>query len=415
MMGADDSGASRARGQSNSGPVMMADRYQALARVGVGGAAVVFRCRDLHTQRIVAVKVLKATGAHSVEAGQRFKREARLAATLSHPNIVRVLDYGFTMPIIAGPQSSWADDPDRPVPYLAMEYMFGSTLKELIRRVDQLPLDWVWRIGEQLCAALAAAHAKGVVHRDVKPQNVMLLDSATELLTKLTDFGIARQIGADLTKLTATGQVIGTPDYLSPEQVMGEAGDRASDLYSLGVVLYELVTGRLPFEADTPLAAASRRMVADPPALTAWRRDTPAALEEVILVALQREEVNRFRTAQDFAQALRWSRAQSGPQPAPAEGSWLPMRTTRSGPAAAPAPTSQSSQPPQAAQADSAPLASDPDETPPPDPSDELDLSQQSTIMRVMTGFHPEGALPPELEPLGAALDGPPRNNERPS
>lgn len=383
-MRSGDAGSSSGSGQAKTGAVMMADRYQALARVGVGGAAVVFRCRDLHTQRIVAVKVLKATGSHAPEASARFKREARLAATLSHPNIVRVLDYGFTMPIIMGPQAPWADDPDRPVPYLAMEYMFGSTLKELIRREEQLPLDWVWRIGEQLCAALGAAHAKGVVHRDVKPQNVMLLDSSLELLTKLTDFGIARQIGADLTKLTATGQVIGTPDYLSPEQVMGEPGDRASDIYSLGIVLYELVTGRLPFEADTPLAAASKRMVADPPPLTLWRRDTPSALEEVILAALQREETDRFRTAQDLAQALRWSRTQVGTLPAPPRGAWLPRRTSQSGAIVKPpAPPSQPSAP-------SPSLAVE----------GEVDLEQQSTILRVMTGFHLEGALPPELEPL---------------
>lgn len=367
----------------------MADRYQALARVGVGGAAVVFRCRDLHTQRIVAVKVLKATGEHASEAAARFKREARLAATLSHPNIVRVLDYGFTMPLIIGPQAPWSDDPDRPVPYLAMEYMFGSTLKELIRREGQLPLEWIWSIGEQLCAALGAAHAKGVVHRDVKPQNVMLLDSSLELLAKLTDFGIARQIGADLTKLTATGQVIGTPDYLSPEQVMGEPGGRSSDIYSLGVVLYELVTGRLPFEADTPLAAASRRMVADPPPLTAWRRDTPPALAEVILAALQREESDRFQTIQELAQALRWSRSQAQPRPTPPAGSWLPERLMR--------PDMQASVTPPAAQP--SPSAREED-------VGEVDLSQQSTILRVMTGFQLDGALPPELEPLPGQASG---------
>jgi serine/threonine protein kinase len=396
-MGSGDAWSSTGSGQARTSAVMMADRYQALARVGVGGAAVVFRCKDLHTQRIVAVKVLKAAGSHSSEAAARFKREARLAATLSHPNIVRVLDYGFTMPIIMGPQAPWADDPDRPVPYLALEYMYGSTLKELIRREGQLPLDWVWRIGEQLCAALGAAHAKGVVHRDIKPQNVMLLDSSLELLTKLTDFGIARQIGADLTKLTATGQVIGTPDYLSPEQVMGEAGGRASDIYSLGIVLYELVTGRLPFEADTPLAAASRRMVADPPPLAAWRRDTPPALEEVILTALQREESNRFHTAQDLAQALRWSRAQAGPQPTPPAGNWLPAR---SAPPSHPArPTPSATQPPHSTQQENG--------------DDEEDLSQQSTILRVMTGFELDGALPPELEPLAERSASQPGGTEK--
>jgi eukaryotic-like serine/threonine-protein kinase len=383
-MDVGDAGSPSGRGQARPSAPIMADRYHALARVGVGGAAVVFRCRDLHTQRIVAVKVLKSAGSHASEAAARFKREARLAATLSHPNIVRVLDYGFTMPLIIGPQTPWADDPDRPVPYLAMEYMFGSTLKELIRREGQLPLDWVWRIGEQLCAALAAAHAKGVVHRDVKPQNVMLLDSSVELMAKLTDFGIARQIGADLTKLTATGQVIGTPDYLSPEQVMGEPGGRASDLYSLGVVLYELVSGRLPFEADTPLAAASKRMVTDPPPLSAWRRDTPPELEEVILAALQREEADRFQTAQELAQALRWSRTQTEPLPAPPAGSWLPQRVAHPEMRAAP-PMPE-------------PLlslaAGDEDD------AGEVDLSQQSTILRVMTGFQLDGALPPELEPL---------------
>lgn len=386
-MGAEDAESGKGNRPAGANVAMMADRYQALARVGIGGAAVVFRCRDLHTQRIVAVKVLKTTGSHASEAAARFKREARLAATLSHANIVRVLDYGFTLPIIVGPQAPWADDPDRPVPYLAMEYMFGSTLKELIRREGQLPLEWVWRIGEQLCAALGAAHAKGVVHRDVKPQNVMLLDSALELLAKLTDFGIARQIGADLTKLTATGQVIGTPDYLSPEQVMGEPGDRASDIYSLGVVLYELVTGCLPFEADTPLAAASRRMVADPPPLTVWRRDTPPALEEVILAALQREESNRFRTAQELAQGLRWSHAQSGPYPEPPRGTWLPQRLAHMGAMARPE-SPKTSQPSGGEDSNAS--------------ESELDLSQQSTMLRVVTGFQLDGALPPELEPLAS-------------
>jgi serine/threonine-protein kinase len=151
----------------------------------------------------------------------------------------------------------------------------------------------------------------------------MIVDSHIELLAKLTDFGIARQVGGDLTTLTVTGQVLGTPDYLSPEQVLGEPGGPASDLYSLGIVLYELATGRLPFEAETPLAAASRRMVADPPPLTAYRRDVPRALQEAILLAIRREADERFADATEFAQALRWSREQS-PAVAPAErGGWV--------------------------------------------------------------------------------------------
>lgn len=349
-------------------PAVMADRYRALARVGVGGTAVVYRCRDLHTQRIVAVKALRSNSnnATTPEAAKRFYREALLAAQLSHPAIVRVLDFGFTQPVTVGPQSHWSDDPDQPVPYLTMEYIYGSTLKDLLKRLGPLPLDLVWRIGEQLCAALAAAHALGVVHRDMKPQNVMLLDAPLELFAKLADFGIARQIGGDLTALTAEGQVIGTPDYLSPEQVLGEPGGPSSDLYSLGVVLYELVTGRLPFEADTPLAAASKRMMVDAPPLTIFRRDTPPALQDVIMTALRRESLERFQSAADLAQALRWSRAQSPAQPESARGVWI--APGRSEPGRAPV-------------------------TPPVDAAEdagELDLSDQPTILRVMTGMRLE-------------------------
>lgn len=195
-----------------------------------------------------------------------------------------------------------------------------------------LPFDWVWRIGEQLCSALASAHAMGVVHRDIKPQNVMITDSRLELIAKLTDFGIARQVGGDMTTLTADGQVIGTPDYLSPEQVLGEPGGPSSDLYSLGIVLYELTTAHLPFQADTPLAAASRRMVADPPPLTAYRRNVPRELQEVILLVLRREPEERFANAVEFAQGLRWSRAARARSQSPTAGrgcSQLPRQCLR--------------------------------------------------------------------------------------
>ena len=370
--------------EGQAATMMMAERYRALARVGVGGTAVVFRCRDLHTQRVVAVKALKPNASNATdEAASRFRREARLAGRLSHPNIVRVLDYGYTMPVLVGSQTHWTDDPDKPVPYLAMEYIYGPTLKDLLKRVGPLPLDWVWSIAEQMCAALAVAHSVGVVHRDVKPQNIMLIDSPLELLPKLADFGIARLIGGDITALTATGQVIGTPDYLSPEQVLGEPGGPSSDLYSLGIVLYELITGRLPFEAETPLAAASKRMMVDAPPLTVFRRDTPAALQEVILVALQREMSERFQSAMEFAEALRWSRAHSPEPPETPRGAWLAPGASAPRQPTPPAPSASD----QADPAEPEPAALDVE--------GELDLSQQPTILRVRSDWAPDEASQP--------------------
>lgn len=311
----------QARG--STGPIYIARRYRVVARVGLGGTAVVYRCLDDHSGRIVAIKVLRTNGPLIQEAAGRFRREAHLAASLSHRNIVRVLDFGYSLAPLAAPPSPWASDEDQPVPFVAMEYIFGPNLKDVVRRLGQLPLAWVYILGEQLCGALAAAHAVDVVHRDVKPQNVMLVDSEHELLAKLGDFGIARQVGGDYTTLTVTGQVLGTADYLTPEQVMGEPGRPQSDLYSLAIVLFELLTGRLPFEADTPLAAASRRMVAEPPRPRAFRPDIPAELEEVILWALQREPSGRPRDAGEFAAALRWSRQRNGALNEPVQRGWL--------------------------------------------------------------------------------------------
>src|SRR5262245_1941895 len=323
--------------------VSLAERYRIVAQVGIGGTAVVFRCVDLHTERIVAVKVLRKNGPMIPEAEARFKREARLAASLAHPHIVRVLDFGYTVSPIPIMRSAWVDDPDALVPYLAMEYVYGASLKELVRRRGALPIDWVWRLGDQLCSALAAAHALGVVHRDMKPQNVMILDSRVELLAKLTDFGIARQVGGDYTTLTGTGEILGTPDYLSPEQVLGEPGGPSSDLYALGIVLYELLTGRLPFEAETPLAAASRRMMVDAPPLTNFRQDIPEALQEVVMVAVRREPSERFANALELAEALRWSREQAAPVESGERGAWAlePRSRSRTPDPPPPPPTAQ--------------------------------------------------------------------------
>ncbi|HEV2236890.1 MAG TPA: serine/threonine-protein kinase [Ktedonobacterales bacterium] len=306
-----------------SDAVMIADRFRVVARVGLGGTAVVYRCVDHHSGHVVAVKVLRTNGPQIPAAEGRFRREARLASLLMHRHIVRVLDFGYTAPPEISPRVPWAAEGNQPVPYLAMEYVYGPNLKDLVRRYGPLPTEWVWTVGDQLCSALEAAHAVGVVHRDMKPQNVMLVDSRIEMMAKLTDFGIARQVNADYTALTVFGQVLGTPDYLSPEQVMGEPGDPASDIYSLGIVLYEMLTGHLPFEAETPLAAASRRMVADPPPVAHHRPDVPAALQEVVMLATQRDATVRPASARAFAELLRWSRLQSpitAPNP---PGEWL--------------------------------------------------------------------------------------------
>jgi serine/threonine protein kinase len=321
------------------GPVIIADRFNVVSRVGRGGTAYVYRCIDEHTGRVVAVKVLQTTSPMIPEAEARFHREAHLAAGLSHRHIVRVLDYGYCVAPSPAMQLPWAGEEDKPVPYVAMEYIFGPNLKQLLRSYGPLPFSWVWRLGDQLCSALAAAHEMGVVHRDVKPQNVMLVDSRTELLAKLTDFGIARQVGGDYTTLTMTGQVLGTPDYLSPEQVLGEPGGPSSDLYALGIVLYELLTGHLPFQAENALAAASRRMVADPPPLTTFRHDISTALQDVILLVLRRDPAARPANALQLAEALRWSRSRSPAEPEGTPGSWLvdwrPVRPATGGAAQA--------------------------------------------------------------------------------
>ena len=316
----------QARGATQ--PIYIAERYRVVARVGLGGTAVVYRCVDEHSGRIVGVKVLRTSGSLIQEAAGRFRREAFLAASLSHRHIVRVLDFGQSLAPLPATPAPWQDDAQEPVPFVTMEYIFGPNLKDVVRRLGPLPLAWVYLLGDQLCGALAAAHALGVLHRDVKPQNVMLVDSEIELLAKLGDFGIARQMDGDYTTLTLTGQVLGTPDYLTPEQVLGEPGGPQSDLYSLGIVLFELLTGRLPFEADTPLAAASKRMVAEPPRPTAFRPDLPSPLEDVVLWTLRREPNERPANMKELADALRWSRQQAPAAEEPERRGWLVMSPT---------------------------------------------------------------------------------------
>lgn len=297
-------------------PIDITARYIVEERVGQGGASVVLRCLDLHTYRHTAVKLLRTNSPLAPASRARFHREARLVANLAHPHIIRMLDFGQTMVLPNDHWSTWLIDASEPIDYLCMEYIHGPTLKQLIRRVGRCPQEWMAAIGFQLIEALQTAHEMGIIHRDIKPQNIMLMDLESHAIAKLGDFGIARDLnGNSLASLTQTGQILGTPDYLAPEQVQGEPGGVQADVYALGIVFYEMLTGHLPFEAETPLAAASRRMFTDPPPLRSFNAMISRGLEEVVLWMLRRNLRERLTTMTEVAESLHWAVNRDGINP----------------------------------------------------------------------------------------------------
>jgi eukaryotic-like serine/threonine-protein kinase len=261
---------------------LIAGRYRVERRLGGGGMAEVFLARDTTLGRLVAVKVLRERLADDPEFVARFHREARAAAALNHPNVVAIHDRG-------GAAAS---------SYIVMEYVPGETLKERIQRDGRLSPAAARDIECDLLAALQAAHDGGVVHRDVTAQNVLL---SADGRVKVADFGIAH-FGSSV--LTSTGVVMGTSRYLSPEQARGEPTDRRSDLYSAGVVLFEMLTGRLPFEGDNDLAIALRHASEPAPAPSSLEPDLPPALDTIVGRALRKDPAERFQTAHEFAGAL---------------------------------------------------------------------------------------------------------------
>jgi tRNA A-37 threonylcarbamoyl transferase component Bud32 len=259
------------------------NRYRVLAQIAGGGMAVVYKAHDTILNRVVAVKVLRDTFAQDVDFRARFQREAQAAANLTHPNIVTVYDYGQD-----GPQS-----------YIVMEYIEGRDLKTVIRGEAPLPLDRATDLMVQACAALGAAHRAGLVHCDVKPQNILVTNDAR---VKVTDFGIARAMSASVPQNVET--VWGTPHYFSPEQAAGEPPTPASDVYSLGVVLYEMLAGRVPFDAPDHTALALQHMQDQPPPLTALNPAVPIQIEQIVNKALAKDPANRYRTADQLGRAL---------------------------------------------------------------------------------------------------------------
>jgi len=258
-------------------------KYRILEQLGTGGMATVFKAYDPAMDRSIAIKV---PSAHLLEDPQfrvRFQREARLIARLEHPHILPVYDFGE----------------EQGVPYLVMRYVDGGTLRDRLSR-GILPFDQALRLVAEVAEALAYAHGKGVIHRDVKPANVLLDHDGSALLT---DFGIARLV--EQTMQLTQGVVLGTPQYMAPEQVTGKPVDARTDIYALRMVLYELLTGRRPFEGETPLLVAFKHVTDPLPPPRQVNPALPEAAERIILKAMARDPADRYQNAGDLARELR--------------------------------------------------------------------------------------------------------------
>ncbi|MBZ0274800.1 MAG: protein kinase, partial [Anaerolineae bacterium] len=260
-------------------------KYEIHERLGRGGMAEVFRAYHSNLDRYVAIKVLHAFLADDPEFKNRFEREAQNIARLKHPNIVQVYDFEY--------------DPDSESYYMVMELVEGLTLKDRLNamtdRGEVVSVEEALRVVKQAALALAYAHSRSMIHRDVKPANLML-DHDDRVV--LTDFGIAKIVTG--VQFTASGGMVGTPAYMAPEQGLGEQGDERSDLYSLGVILYQLVTGELPYDADTPLAIILKHLNAPIPVPSDINPSLPIGIDQMILKSMAKEPVDRYQNAAEF-------------------------------------------------------------------------------------------------------------------
>ena len=272
-------------------------RYRIVRRIGSGGMADVYCAEDTHLGRQVALKVLHRRFAQDQEFVERFRREASAAAGLQHPNVVGVFDRGRH-------DGTY---------YIAMEHLPGRTLKEIVESEAPLAQERVVDFGLQILHAAGFAHRHGVIHRDFKPHNVIVDEHGH---AKVTDFGIAR---AGASEMTETGSIMGTAQYLSPEQAQGHAVTATSDLYSIGVMLYEMLAGRLPFEGESAVSIALKHLSEPPTPISQLRPDVHPALESVVMAALAKDPARRWQTAEDFGEALAAAGAQLGTAPPPTD------------------------------------------------------------------------------------------------
>ena len=267
---------------------VIGNRYEIINRIGNGGMATVYKAKDITLNRFVAVKVLREEFTTDAEFIKRFNIEAQSAASLAHPNIVSIFDVGQEDNIY----------------YIVMELIQGKTLKEIIDEDGVLPWKWSLNIAIQIASALETAHKHNIIHRDIKPHNIIITEDG---VAKVTDFGIAKAVSNST--ITAFGTTIGSVHYFSPEQAKGGYTDAKSDIYSLGVVMYEMLTGKVPFDADTSVSVALKHMQEDPVPPMEINPNIPKAVNDIILKAMQKEPMARYQTAtamlRDLAQALK--------------------------------------------------------------------------------------------------------------
>ncbi|WP_194816643.1 Stk1 family PASTA domain-containing Ser/Thr kinase [Nocardia sp. XZ_19_385] len=266
-------------------PKNLGSRYELGEIIGFGGMSEVHKARDLRLSRDVAIKVLRADLARDPTFYLRFKREAQNAAALNHPAIVAVYDTGE------------AEVDGGPLPYIVMEYVDGDTLRDIVRGKGPLPPRRAMEVVADVCAALDFSHKAGIVHRDMKPANIMINRAGA---VKVMDFGIARALADSSNPMTQTAAVIGTAQYLSPEQARGETVDARSDVYSVGCVLFEILTGEPPFTGDSPVAVAYQHVREDPRLPSHVYAGVPRELDSVILKAMSKNPANRYQTAAEM-------------------------------------------------------------------------------------------------------------------
>lgn len=263
---------------------MLANRYELLEKIGDGGMAVVYKAKDKLLNRFVAVKILKPEFSKDAKFLESFQRESQAAASLSHPNIVNVYDVGR----------------EGNINFIVMELVVGKPLSDIIENEGSLDIHRSIHIAKQIALALSIAHKNNIIHRDVKPHNIMITENGT---AKITDFGIARAV-SNSTMVGNTGTIMGSVHYFSPEQARGGYIDAKTDIYSLGIVLYEMLTGTIPFDGDNPVQVALMHMNDEIPLPTSFDPKIPAMLEAVILKACDKYQVNRFKDADEMYQAL---------------------------------------------------------------------------------------------------------------